>query len=115
MEVENITKAAAFKRFLHLSNKKTQLLFFVTVLFNIFIRQTLTNDFWGLHKNMNCKFPLICPLILSFSAFYLVFVYKNCPLIFVKVGVKLLCGAFLIKATLDADLRNLDIVFFNFL
>ena len=22
------------------------------------MRQTLTNDFWGLHKNMNCAFPL---------------------------------------------------------
>ena len=23
------------------------------------MRQTLTDDFWGLHKNMNCAFPLI--------------------------------------------------------
>ena len=23
------------------------------------MKQTLTNDFWGLHKNMNCAFPLI--------------------------------------------------------
>ena len=30
----------------------------MTVLFDIFMRQTLTNDFWGLHKNMNCPFPL---------------------------------------------------------
>ena len=22
------------------------------------MRQTLTDDFWGLHKNMNCAFPL---------------------------------------------------------
>ena len=22
------------------------------------MRQALTNDFWGLHKNMNCAFPL---------------------------------------------------------
>ena len=59
MEVVNITKAATFKIFLHLIYKNTQLLFFVTVLFNIFMRQTLTDDFWGLHKNMNCAFPLI--------------------------------------------------------
>ena len=26
---------------------------------NIFMRQTLADDFWGLHKNMNCAFPLI--------------------------------------------------------
>ena len=26
----------------------------MTVLFNIFMRKTLTDDFWGLHKNINC-------------------------------------------------------------
>ena len=57
MEVGNITKAAAFKSFLHQSYKNTQILF-LTVLFNFFMRQTLTNDFWGLHKNINCAFPL---------------------------------------------------------
>ena len=31
--------------FLHLSYKNTQLLFFVAVLFNIFMKQTLTDDF----------------------------------------------------------------------
>ena len=59
MEVGNITVAATFEVSLNLSYKITQLLFFVTLLFNIFMRQTLTNDFWGLHKNMNCAFPLI--------------------------------------------------------
>ena len=57
MEVGNITKPATFKSFLHLSYKDT-LTFFVTVLFNIFMRQTLTDDFWGLYRNMNCTFPL---------------------------------------------------------
>ena len=41
--------------------KNTQLILLLlggTVLFNIFIRQTLTEDFWGLHKNINCAFPL---------------------------------------------------------
>ena len=51
MEVGNITKAATFKSFLHLSYKNTQLLFFVTVLFNIFVRQTLTKDFGGVTQN----------------------------------------------------------------
>ena len=60
MKVGNITKAATFKSFFHLSYKNTQLLFFVTVLLNIFMRQTWDNDFWGLHKNMNCTFPLSC-------------------------------------------------------
>ena len=50
MEVGNLTKAATFKIFLHPGYKKTQLLLFVTVLFNIFMRQALTDDFWGLHK-----------------------------------------------------------------
>ena len=57
MEVENIAKAATFKSFLHLSYKKTEELFFVTVLFNIFIKQT-ADDFWGLPKNMNSAFPV---------------------------------------------------------
>ena len=54
MEVENITKAATFKSFLYLNYKNTQLQCFLT----FFMRQTLTDDFWGLHKNMNCAFPL---------------------------------------------------------
>ena len=58
MEVGNITKAATFKSFLHLSYLNTKLLYFVAVLFSIFMRQTLTDDFWELHKNMNCAFPL---------------------------------------------------------
>ena len=66
MEAGNITKAATFESFLHLSYKsqrdirgwKHTITFFVTVLFNIFMCQTLTDVFWGLHKNMNCAFPL---------------------------------------------------------
>ena len=58
IEVGNITKAATFKCFLHLRYKNTQLLFLWTVLFNILMRETITNDFGGLHKNMNCTFPL---------------------------------------------------------
>ena len=46
----NITKAAIFKSFLHLNYKNTQLLFQWTVLFNIFMRQILTNNFWGYTK-----------------------------------------------------------------
>ena len=58
MELGNIIKAATFKSFLHTSCKNTQLLIFVIVLFNIFMRQTLTNYFGRLHKNMNYTFPL---------------------------------------------------------
>ena len=56
MEVGNITKAATFKSFLRLSYKNTKLLYFMTVIFNIFMRQILTDDFWGLHKSS--AFPL---------------------------------------------------------
>ena len=58
MEVGNIANAATVKSFLRLSYKNTQLIFFVTVLFNIFMRKTLIDNFGGLHKNMNCAFPL---------------------------------------------------------
>ena len=63
MKVGNITKAVTFKSFLLLSQKKQKqnknknaITFFVTVLFNILMKKN--NDFWGLHKNMNCAFPL---------------------------------------------------------
>ena len=36
---------------------KHKIAFLVTVLFNVFMRQTLIDDIWGLHKNMNCTFP----------------------------------------------------------
>ena len=62
MEVGNITKAATFKSFLRLSYKKVKLLYFVIVVFSIFMRQTLTDDFWGLHKNINCMFPFTLKL-----------------------------------------------------
>ena len=55
MEVGIITKVHTLKKFS--SPKKHIATFFVTVLFNILTRQTLT-DIWGLHKNMNCAFPL---------------------------------------------------------
>ena len=57
MEVGIITKAATFKSFLHLSYKNT-VTFFMAVFFNIFMRQTLTDTFWVLHRNINCAFPL---------------------------------------------------------
>ena len=62
MEVGNITKAATFKSFLRLSYKKVKLLYFVIEVFSIFMRQTLTDDFWGLHKNINCMFPFTLKL-----------------------------------------------------
>ena len=58
MEVGNITKAATFISFLHLSYINTQLLF-CDSFFNIFMRQILTNYFWKLQKNMNSPFLLI--------------------------------------------------------
>ena len=58
MGVGNITKAVTFKSFLHLIDKYTQLVFFLTVLFDTFMSQKLTDYFWGLHKNTNYAFPL---------------------------------------------------------
>ena len=58
MAIGNVSKAATFKSFLHQSYKNKQLLFFVTVIFTYFMRQTLTNNFLELHKNKNCAFPL---------------------------------------------------------
>ena len=77
MEVGNNAKAATFKSFLHLSYKNTQLLFLWTVLFNIFMRQTITNDLWGLHKNMNCVFPLKSRLLFNMLYCFYMFVNKH--------------------------------------
>ena len=50
METGNITTSATFN---------IQLLVLCDSAFLIiFMRQTLTNDFWGLRKNANCAFPL---------------------------------------------------------
>ena len=49
MEAEYTTKAATFESSLHLNSKNT-IIFFVTVLFNIFMRQKLTDDLWGYTK-----------------------------------------------------------------
>ena len=58
VEVGNTTKAATFKNFRNLSYQDTHLLFCVTVFFNISTRQTLIDDFWRWHKNMNSMFTL---------------------------------------------------------
>ena len=76
MEIGNVTKAATFKSFLHQSYKNT-ITFFVTMLFNIFIRQTLTVDFWGLHKNKNCSFPLINLNLLALGIILLVGMFSK--------------------------------------
>ena len=53
MEVGNITKAATFKYYKSCYTKVTKTnnnFFFVTVFFNNFMRETLNDEFWGLHK-----------------------------------------------------------------
>ena len=81
MEVKNITKAATFKTFLHLSYKNTQLLFLWTVRFNFFMVQTLIDDFLGLHKNMNYAFPLML-FLKSKRYLFLVFLLLTLNIIF---------------------------------
>ena len=34
------------------------------------MRQTLIDDFWGLHKNMNCAFPLIIKTLVVFLSMF---------------------------------------------
>ena len=51
-------KAAKFKSFLHLSCKSAQLLLFWQGFLIFLMRKTLTDNFWGLNKNMNCAFSL---------------------------------------------------------
>ena len=58
MKVGNITKADIFKGFLLPSYKKTNNHFFVVVHFNIFMKQTIIDNFDGLRKNMSIAFPL---------------------------------------------------------
>ena len=51
---------ATFKNFLHLSYKNTYYFFCVTLLFNIFMRQTLTDDRWFLGVTIRVhKVPFI--------------------------------------------------------
>ena len=58
MEIGNVTKAATFKGFLHQCYKSTQLTFLWQCILIVLMKQTLTDDFGGLHKNKNCEFPL---------------------------------------------------------
>ena len=60
MEVENITKATTFESFPHLSCKNMQLLFFVAVIFNIFMRKTVTQKY-------ECMLLLMHQLKIGFS------------------------------------------------
>ena len=78
MEVENITKTGTFKSFLLLSYKNTQLLFLQIVLFNIFMIQTLTDDFWGLTQ----KFELRVSFNISFN-----FINKKIKLVSQRIDI----------------------------
>ena len=78
MEVENITKTATFKSFLLLSYKNIQLLFLQIVLFNIFMIQTLTDDFWGLTQ----KFELRVSFNISFN-----FINKKIKLVSQRIDI----------------------------
>ena len=63
MEIGNIIKAATFNSFLHQNYRNTQLLFLWQCFLIIFMRQTLSDDFWVLHKSKNCAFPLRTPFL----------------------------------------------------
>ena len=55
--------------------------------FNIFLRQRLTDDFWGLHKNMNCTFTLSSVFVSCFLGFapWLTSICKYFPYLFVFI------------------------------
>ena len=61
------------------------------MLFNIFIKQTLADDFWGLHKNMNCAFPLKYSKIYEFISNIVVQAYVSCSLGIEKIGFAMIC------------------------
>ena len=69
MEIDNVTKAATFKSFLHQSYKNTQLLFFVTVLFNYFHETNINRWFLGVTQ----KYELRVSFKLSRNS------YPQCP------------------------------------
>ena len=50
MKIVNVSKAATFKVLFSKVIKKNTVTIFVAVLFNIFMRQTLTDDFWHYTK-----------------------------------------------------------------
>ena len=55
MKTGNVTKAATFKSFLHQSYKNTQLLFFVTVLFNYFHETNINRRFLGVTQKYELR------------------------------------------------------------
>ena len=58
MEVRKYYKSCYFQKFPSPRLLKHIVTLFATVVFNIFMRQTLTDDFWRLYKNKNCAFSL---------------------------------------------------------
>ena len=55
MKTGNVIKAATFKSFLHQSYKNTQLLFFVTVLFNYFHETNINRRFLGVTQKYELR------------------------------------------------------------
>ena len=55
------------KKFTSPKLSKQTITFFETVLFYIFMNQTLIDDFGGLHKSMNCAFPLRTTILKNIS------------------------------------------------
>ena len=67
------SKAASFQKFSSLKLKRRTITFLWQCFLIFLLRKTLTNDFWGLHTNINCAFPLskyfTCGLILFWNIF----------------------------------------------
>ena len=58
MEIGKDSKAAIFKSSLHKVIKAHNYFFCDCAFLIFFMIQTLTDNFWGLHKNKNCAFPV---------------------------------------------------------
>ena len=66
------------------------------MVFNIFMRQTLTNDFWGLHENMNCAFLLMTEFFKKIKKLYFWYLWTFFAQIWAKITFlkKELCPVF---------------------
>ena len=58
MEVAEILKKLLLLKVPSPKLLKHRITFFVEPFLIFLMRQTLNDDFWELHKNMNCAFPL---------------------------------------------------------
>ena len=92
MEVGNVTKAATFKGFLHLSYKNLQLLFFVTVLLNISQKTNINR--WFLEVTQKYELRVSFKRIIICKRSFLHFTSYNFPICFFSILEKFVSKLF---------------------